>query len=165
MFVIGRDNNSVTLVVAAAIGYTVIASCAYLSNVCRIPWTVQLIESSSTQTAMQMAIPRASVVETITNAISPEEGRFGYGIIGGSHGVGKTSTVLCAAKDLGSGVLYFEVPAAVEDRFAQHLGDTIRFQYDEKTAIVDRLLHFFNIATLSGQFMLMLCAPDEFFFS
>lgn len=82
--------------------------------------------------SVKNAIPREDVLELVSSVIKPSPHVKFYSLIVGSHGVGKSTAVRNAAKKIGSGVLYLNIPAGFdESRIASALGDTLGFEFDE----------------------------------
>lgn len=81
-----------------------------------------------------MIIPRGPLLADLNGIIAPSPVHSflkKYGLVSGNHGTGKTTAVRNTADEIGSGVVYFEVPAEVEAGFAEELGKTIGFTFDE----------------------------------
>jgi hypothetical protein len=113
-----------------------------------------------------MLIPRPDVMAVLRSIISPssvKHFRKHYSLIAGSHGVRKTTAVCTAAKEIGSGVIYFEVPSDVNAGFAIRLGATIGFNYDEISVWQALKSRFLRTEIKSASGFIALFVPNKMF--
>jgi hypothetical protein len=78
----------------------------------------------------------------------PSNYRFYHAIVG-EHGTGKTTVVKQAAREVGKGVIYVDVPENVEN-FAENLGNAFRWK-DVHTISSMIFSKFFNVSTTAGK--------------
>jgi Cdc6-like AAA superfamily ATPase len=102
--------------------------------------------------------PRPIVVNLLKNIFQPGRKQSYYHTICGEHGIGKTTLVRIAAREVGCGVIYVDVPSVVKD-FGEAFGKAISFAFEERVSFTKQLtrkssnidsefissLHFYNI--------------------
>lgn len=60
-------------------------------------------------------LSRSEMIDQLKNIFNPHEDQSFYHIIYGINGIGKSTLVKTASKEVGQGVIYVEIPASVYD--------------------------------------------------
>jgi hypothetical protein len=58
--------------------------------------------------------PRSEIVKDLKKIFKPHEDQSEYYIIYGEHGIGKTTLIKTALKEIGQGVIYVDIPANLD---------------------------------------------------
>ncbi|PKY61119.1 hypothetical protein RhiirA4_485673 [Rhizophagus irregularis] len=83
--------------------------------------------------------PRPIVVNLLKNIFQPDKNQSFYHSVCGEHGTGKTTLVRIASKEVGSGVIYIDVPSNVKD-FGEAFGKAINFAFEERVSFTKQLI-------------------------
>ncbi|CAG8800842.1 22811_t:CDS:1, partial [Racocetra persica] len=83
-------------------------------------------------------ISREEIVNRIKTMLTPQYGSNFYQVVSGSHGVGKSTIVCQAAKEVGRGVIYIDVPPNVT-KFGDEFAKALNISFDEHISFTSAL--------------------------
>ena len=75
-------------------------------------------------------IPWVVIVKRLKKILQPYEDQLFYHVICGEYGTGKTTLIKLAAKEVGMGVIYIDVPSVFE-KFAEEFANAINFSFEK----------------------------------
>lgn len=94
--------------------------------------------------------PRPIVVNLLKNIFQPDKNQSFYHSVCGEHGTGKTTLVRIASKEVGSGVIYIDVPSNVKD-FGEAFGKAINFAFEERVSFTKQLIR--KLGSINSEFI------------
>ncbi|CAF0805144.1 unnamed protein product [Adineta steineri] len=121
--------NSIAILIVAGIGYVI---CEQIKNDYEIKHTFRNGSCPNFKFKEEQLLERKSLLDTLTSIVTPVADKLvsSYYIVLGEHGVGKSTLIRQAARNVGRGVIYVDVPSNV-DKFGFAFARAIRFNFKE----------------------------------
>ncbi|KAF0446276.1 ATPase family member [Gigaspora margarita] len=92
--------------------------------------------------ANEELVKRPLVVEHLKRIFNPNKNVSNYYMICGEHGAGKTTLTKIASKEVGKGVIYFDVPEnPTIEKFGMALGQVLNFTFEEHISFTAQLIN------------------------
>ena len=116
------------------------------SNEGRVNKTLEKGTQPETEMSNDKLISRPEVLECLKKLFQPDKDHSCYHVICGEHGTGKTTLTAKAAREIGKGVIYVDVPANF-NKLGEEFGKALNFTFDEDAMLTLRLKRkFFGVS-------------------
>ncbi|KAF0496184.1 ATPase family member [Gigaspora margarita] len=112
------------------------------NNECLILKTLEKGTKPEVDVANEELVKRPLVVEHLKRIFNPNKNVSKYYMICGEHGAGKTTLTKIASKEVGKGVIYFDVPEnPTIEKFGMALGQVLNFTFEEHISFTAQLIN------------------------
>jgi hypothetical protein len=121
--------NSIAIFVVLGVGYVIYEQ---IKNDYEIKYTFRNGSCPNFKFKEEQLLERKELLDTLISIVTPVEDKLvsSYYIVVGDHGTGKSTLIRQAARKVGRGVIYIDVPSNVE-KFGFTFARAIRFNFKE----------------------------------
>ncbi|CAB4434517.1 unnamed protein product [Rhizophagus irregularis] len=113
--------------------------CRSLYNECRLHKTIEKGTKLPDISKCNDIIPRTAILNQLKEILQPTEYHSSYHMICGEFGTGKTLLIRTAAKEVGHGIIYVDVPSNIKD-FGIAFGEALNFAFEEDITFTRQLI-------------------------